>query len=211
MSHFGLDHSVSPVQSLSHVRLFATPWITARQASLSITNSRSLLKLISLGATKRRSPDFASFPPNSLSSYPRHQIFSVEGVVFFSCGVFTVQWFCSWAYCGSFTLAWICLYSLDFLFVVVQSFSCIWLFCCSGRSVWYPMDCSTPDFTVLPHLWKVSLLFADWIYCYSEKQWLQWRRSLRTQRAPSLSSGSIAGLSAWNLGLSPSSDSSLSL
>ena len=31
----------SSVQSLSHVRLFATPWIAARQASLSITNSRS--------------------------------------------------------------------------------------------------------------------------------------------------------------------------
>ena len=31
----------SSVQSLSHVRLFATPWTTTRQASLSITNSRS--------------------------------------------------------------------------------------------------------------------------------------------------------------------------
>ena len=38
----------SSFQSLSHVRLFATPWITARQASLSITNSRSLLKLMSI-------------------------------------------------------------------------------------------------------------------------------------------------------------------
>ena len=38
----------SSVQSLSHVRLFATPWITARQASLSITNSRSSLKLMSI-------------------------------------------------------------------------------------------------------------------------------------------------------------------
>ena len=36
------------VQSLSRVRLFATPWIAARQASLSITNSRSSLKLISI-------------------------------------------------------------------------------------------------------------------------------------------------------------------
>ena len=35
-------------QSLSHVRLFATPWITARQASLSITNSRSSLRLTSI-------------------------------------------------------------------------------------------------------------------------------------------------------------------
>ena len=38
----------SSVQSLSHVRLFATPWIIAQQASLSITNSRSLLKLMSI-------------------------------------------------------------------------------------------------------------------------------------------------------------------
>ena len=38
----------SSVQSLSRVWLFATPWIAARQASLSITNSRSLLKLMSI-------------------------------------------------------------------------------------------------------------------------------------------------------------------
>ena len=36
----------SSVQSISHVRLFATPWITACQASLSITNSRNLPKLM---------------------------------------------------------------------------------------------------------------------------------------------------------------------
>ena len=38
----------SSVQSLSRVRLFVTPWITARQASLSITNSRSSLRLTSI-------------------------------------------------------------------------------------------------------------------------------------------------------------------
>ena len=38
----------SSVQSLSRVRLFATPWITACQASLSITNSRSSLRLTSI-------------------------------------------------------------------------------------------------------------------------------------------------------------------
>ena len=36
----------SSVQSLSHIQLFVTPWIAAFQASLSITNSRSLLKLM---------------------------------------------------------------------------------------------------------------------------------------------------------------------
>ena len=39
---------MSSVQSLSRVRLFATPWIAARQASLSITNSRSSLRLTSI-------------------------------------------------------------------------------------------------------------------------------------------------------------------
>ena len=38
----------SSVQSLSGVQLLVTPWITARQASLSITNSQSLLKLMSI-------------------------------------------------------------------------------------------------------------------------------------------------------------------
>ena len=40
--------SVSSVQSLSRIWLFVTPWITACQASLSITNSWSLLKLMSI-------------------------------------------------------------------------------------------------------------------------------------------------------------------
>ena len=41
-------HQFSSVQSLSRVRLSATPWTAARQASLSITNSQSLLKLMSI-------------------------------------------------------------------------------------------------------------------------------------------------------------------
>ena len=42
------DFQFSSVQSLSHVQLFATPWITALQASLSITNSWSLFKPMSI-------------------------------------------------------------------------------------------------------------------------------------------------------------------
>ena len=43
-----LKHQVSSVQSLSCVRFLGTPWTAAPQASLSITNSRSLPKLISI-------------------------------------------------------------------------------------------------------------------------------------------------------------------
>ena len=44
----GAEAAISSVQWLSHVQLFATPWIAARQASLSITNSRSSLRLTSI-------------------------------------------------------------------------------------------------------------------------------------------------------------------
>ena len=44
----GRTSTFSLVQSLSRVRLFATPWIAAPQASLSITNSRSLPKVMSI-------------------------------------------------------------------------------------------------------------------------------------------------------------------
>ena len=42
---WGQNSRISSIHSLSRVRLFATPWISARQASLSITNSRSSLRL----------------------------------------------------------------------------------------------------------------------------------------------------------------------
>ena len=45
---FGMCSQFSSVQSLSHVQPFATPWTAAGQASLSITNSWSLLKLMSI-------------------------------------------------------------------------------------------------------------------------------------------------------------------
>ena len=47
-SVFPMTFIFSSVQSLSHVQLFATPWTTARQASLSITNSRSPPKPMSI-------------------------------------------------------------------------------------------------------------------------------------------------------------------
>ena len=45
---FCISWQFSSVQSLSCVRLFVTPWIAARQASLSITNSQSSLRLMSI-------------------------------------------------------------------------------------------------------------------------------------------------------------------
>ena len=45
-----IGYQIRSDQSLSRVRLFATPWIAARQASLSITNSWSSLRLMSFGS-----------------------------------------------------------------------------------------------------------------------------------------------------------------
>ena len=48
LSNLDMSENTSSVQLLSRVRLFATPWIAAHQASLSITNSWSSLKLMSI-------------------------------------------------------------------------------------------------------------------------------------------------------------------
>ena len=59
----------SSVQSLSRVRLLATPWIAACQASLSITNSRSLPKLMSIESVMGRFQFLAScLPPQPQES-----------------------------------------------------------------------------------------------------------------------------------------------
>ena len=54
--------SVSSVQSLSRVQLFATLWIAARQASLSLTNSRSSLRLMSIESVMPSSHPILSRP-----------------------------------------------------------------------------------------------------------------------------------------------------
>ena len=43
-----MTYCISSAQSLNRVRLFANPWTVARQTSLSITNSQSLLRLMSI-------------------------------------------------------------------------------------------------------------------------------------------------------------------
>ena len=74
-----LSHSV---QLLSRVRLFATPWIAARQASLSITNSRSSLKLMSVESVMPSSLLILYRPLLFLPSiFPSIRIFSSELVL----------------------------------------------------------------------------------------------------------------------------------
>ena len=63
----------SSAQSLSHVRLFATPWIAAHQASLSITNSQSSPRLLSI---KSMMPSSHHPNPSQHQSFPMSQLFT---------------------------------------------------------------------------------------------------------------------------------------
>ena len=69
------------VQSLSHVWLFATPWITARQASLSIINSWSSLRLMSIESVMPSSHLIHCCPLLLPSIFPSIRVFSNESVL----------------------------------------------------------------------------------------------------------------------------------
>ena len=73
--------SFSSVQSLSCVRLFATPWIAARQASLSITNSRSSLKLMYIESVMPSSHLILCHPPSSCSQSLLASVYSNESTL----------------------------------------------------------------------------------------------------------------------------------
>ena len=73
---------ISSVQLLSHVLLFATPWTAAHQASLSITNSQTLLKLMSIKSDMPSNHLILCHPlllPPSI--FPRIRVFFNESVL----------------------------------------------------------------------------------------------------------------------------------
>ena len=73
---------ISSVQLLSRVQLFVTPWTAARQASLSITNSQSLLKLMSIESMMPSNHLILYCPLLLLPSiFPSIRVFSNESVL----------------------------------------------------------------------------------------------------------------------------------
>ena len=87
----------SSVQSLSRVRLFVTPWIAARQASLSIANSRSSLKLTSIELVTPSSHLILCCPLFLLLPIPPSiRVFSNESTLH-------VRWLKYWSFSFSFT------------------------------------------------------------------------------------------------------------
>ena len=72
----------SSVQSLSHVQIFATPWIAACHASLSVTNSRGLLKLMSIELVTPSSHHILCRPLHLLPPIPPSiRVFSNESTL----------------------------------------------------------------------------------------------------------------------------------
>ena len=75
-------HQFSSVQSLSRVQLFATPWTAARQVSLSITKSQSLLKLMSIELVMPFNHLILCHPLLLLPSiFPKVRVFSNESAL----------------------------------------------------------------------------------------------------------------------------------
>ena len=75
MLHFSL------VQLLSHVPLFATPWTAGRQASLSITNSWSLIKLMSIESVMPSNHLILCHPLLFPSVFPSIRVFSNQSTL----------------------------------------------------------------------------------------------------------------------------------
>ena len=76
------EYWFSSVQSFSRVRLFVTPWIAACQASLSITNSQSLIKLMSIELVMPSNHLILCCPLFLLPSiFPSIRVFSNESVL----------------------------------------------------------------------------------------------------------------------------------
>ena len=87
-----IRHSVSSVQSLSRVRLFATLWTEAHQASLSITNSWRLLKLMSIESVMPSNHFILCCPLLlPLSVFPSIRVFSNESVL-------CIRWPKNWSF-----------------------------------------------------------------------------------------------------------------
>ena len=74
-------HQFSSVQSLSRFRLFETPWTAAPQASLSIANSQSLLKLMSIESMMPSSRLILCHPFLLPPVFPNIRVFSSESVL----------------------------------------------------------------------------------------------------------------------------------
>ena len=92
-----LDPEISSVQSLSHIQLFAIPWTATRQASLSITNSQSLPKPMSIESVMPSNHLILCCPLLLLPSiFPSIRVFSNESAL-------SIRWLKYWNFSFNFS------------------------------------------------------------------------------------------------------------
>ena len=162
----------SSVQLLNHIQLFVTPWIAAHQASLSITNSWSLLNWCPLGGWCHLTISsffscLQSFP--ALGSFPVSQLFasggqSIEHIPFLNLvlyihllrNVLPFQFLCIFFPFITFFLLFLCSF--------IESCN---IKCCSVAkscaTLCDSMDCSTSGFPVPHHLLEFAQVHVHWI------------------------------------------------
>ena len=155
--HAKLAHpsSLSSVQSLSRVRLFATPWIAARQASLSTTISRSSLKLTSIESVMPSSHLILCHPLLFLPPVPP----SIR--VFFNESSLRMRWPKYWSFSFSiipskehpelisFRVDWLDLLAVQDIFIIMK-----------GNPVSIRQS--------LPSLWWILIWFLPLCCCYAK-------------------------------------------
>ena len=109
---------MSSVQSLSPVQLLSTPWTGACQASLSITNSQSMLKLISIQSVMP-SNNLILCRPRLLppSRFPSIRVFSNEPII-------NIRWPKYWRFSFSLSHSFQLLFRTDFLYDGLAWFPC---------------------------------------------------------------------------------------
>ena len=109
----------SSVQSLSHVRFFATPWTAAHQASLSNTNPQSLLKLMSIELVMLFNYLILCHPLLTPSIFPSIRVFSMSQ--FLTSGGQSIDWSFSFSISPSNEYSGLISFRMDWLdFLAVQ-------------------------------------------------------------------------------------------
>ena len=109
----GFHNPISSLQLLSCVQLFVTPWTATRQDSLSITNSRSLLKLMSIESVMPSNHLILCHPLLlPLSIFPSTRVFANESVL---CIRWPKDWSFSFSICPSSEYSGLICFRMDWL------------------------------------------------------------------------------------------------
>ena len=109
----GFHNPISSLQLLSCVQLFVTPWTAARQDSLSITNSHSLLKLLSIESVMPSNHLILCHPLLLLLSiFPSTRVFANESVL---CIMWPKDWSFSFSICPSSEYSGLICFRMDWL------------------------------------------------------------------------------------------------